>query len=1027
MASGGTGDSLPPCGEAGCELHGPDVEQQIRVDRLIRRDAARQQRRALSRLRDRVRRRYVLSPLTAAFIRSWQPLAALAAAALAFLLVLAPTPVFALGTGATGGTMTTQNFEADVVAGGNQLTITVAGGPIWVAAGATFDAERQNIINGLVSGGAEGSGWNAVVQAGLAVTDVVRSSDTVVTITLPAFATYDISASETVTVTVPATALDSGVALDNSPTFSVLAASAAVGGTLPGGANFEADILAGGGTINITLSNDRWVAAGGTFDAQRQNIIDGLVSGGAEGSGWNAVVRAGLAVTDVARLSDFLVRVTLPAFGTYDISANESITPAIPASAITSTGGLTGPSFNVLAATASVGGTLPAGLNFEADIIAGGGTIDITLSSDRWVAAGATFDAERQNIINGLVSAGGEANGWNAVVQAGLAVTDVARISDFLARVTLPAFGTYDISAAETVTLTIPAGAVTSLSGFAASPTFDIVTPFAATSGSIQGGANSEGDIVSGGGTVILTVGGDTWVAAGGTFDTERQNIIDGLVSGGAEGTGWNAVVQAGLAVTAVVRSSDTVVTITLPAFAGYDISAAETITATVPATALTSGVGQAAPPTFNVLAASAAVGGSIQGGANGEAVIVTGGGTIVLTLTNDAWAAAGGAFDAERQNIINGLVSGGAEGSGWNAVVQAGLAVTDVVRTSDTVVTITLPAFGAYNITADESISVTIPATARTSAGSLGATPAFPVTAAAPPPPPPPPPPAPPADEETEETEEAPALIADGSYPATETVEPTAATALPGESLQLSSSSPDGSLLTVTVEGIEAVGGFMVQAAAAVDPSSLESVAPAPLGALIVAAFVVDGTSPPSAASPLIVDIQLAESAMSPLAHPDELFAAVWESGGWRVLDADIGEGAGFAARLTSRHEAFGLFAVLWSPISIGGDVDAGGDLRHVSLGSLARPQAVIRTFGDVGCSVRVIATPNDQSSSGWDIYVHEAPTFVNNGYPVVLLGSVDLWVRCDPRGATGGTAQSRTLSSSGRRRERRAPASRS
>ena len=711
MASGGTGDSLPPCGEAGCELHGRDVEQQIRVDRLIRRDAARQQRRALSRLRDRVRRRYVLSPLTAAFIRSWQPLAALAAAALAFLLVLAPTPVFALGTGATGGTMTTQNFEADVVAGGNQLTITVAGGP---------------------------------------------------------------------------------------------------------------------------------------------------------------------------RLSDFLVRVTLPAFGTYDISANESITPAIPASAITSTGGLTGPSFNVLAATASVGGTLPAGLNFEADIIAGGGTIDITLSSDRWVAAGATFDAERQNIINGLVSAGGEANGWNAVVQAGLAVTDVARISDFLARVTLPAFGTYDISAAETVTLTIPAGAVTSLSGFAASPTFDIV---------------------SGGGTVILTVGGDTWVAAGGTFDTERQNIIDGLVSGGAEGTGWNAVVQAGLAVTAVVR-------------------------------------------------------------------------------------------------------------------------------TSDAVVTITLPAFGAYNITADESISVTIPATARTSAGSLGATPAFPVTAAAPPPPPPPPPPAPPADEETEEaqeTEEAPALIADGSYPATETVEPTAATALSGESLQLSSSSPDGSLLTVTVEGIEAVGGFMVQAAAAVDPSSLESVAPAPLGALIVAAFVVDGTSPPSAASPLIVDIQLAESAMSPLAHPDELFAAVWESGGWRVLDADIGEGAGFAARLTSRHEAFGLFAVLWSPISIGGDVDAGGDLRHVSLGSLARPQAVIRTFGDVGCSVRVIATPNDQSSSGWDIYVHEAPTFVNNGYPVVLLGSVDLWVRCDPRGATGGTAQSRTLSSSGRRRERRAPASRS
>ncbi len=43
-----------------------------------------------------------------------------------------------------------------------------------------------------------------------------------VTITLPAFVSYDITATETITVTVPATALvQSGSALVASPTFDV--------------------------------------------------------------------------------------------------------------------------------------------------------------------------------------------------------------------------------------------------------------------------------------------------------------------------------------------------------------------------------------------------------------------------------------------------------------------------------------------------------------------------------------------------------------------------------------------------------------------------------------------------------------------------------------------------------------------------------------------------------------------------------------------------------------------------------------
>jgi len=112
------------------------------------------------------------------------------------------------------------------------------------------------------------------------------------------------------------------------------------------------------------------------------------------------------------------------------------------------------------------------------------------------------------------------------------------------------------------------------------------------------------------------------------------------------------------------------------------------------------------------------------------EADIVTGGKTVIITLTGDTWVAAGATFDAERQNIINGLDSAQAEAAGWDAVVKATAAVTDVVRTSSTVVTITLEAFASYNVTATETITCTIPASALVSVLSLVATPTFTVTA---------------------------------------------------------------------------------------------------------------------------------------------------------------------------------------------------------------------------------------------------------------------------------------------------------
>jgi len=124
--------------------------------------------------------------------------------------------------------------------------------------------------------------------------------------------------------------------------------------------------------------------------------------------------------------------------------------------------------------------------------------------------------------------------------------------------------------------------------------------PQAPASAAISGTLSTEVGIQSGGQTIIITLDGDTWVAAGATFNAQRQNIIDGLLVGTAgSGTGggggrqfnqiagWNAVMRPAILVGEVVRTDNEIVTITLAAQTGYSIHEAEELTVTVPATAV--------------------------------------------------------------------------------------------------------------------------------------------------------------------------------------------------------------------------------------------------------------------------------------------------------------------------------------------------------------------------------------------------------------------------------------------------------
>jgi len=257
--------------------------------------------------------------------------------------------------------------------------------------------------------------------------------------------------------------------------------------------------------------------------------------------------------------------------------------------------------------------------------------------------------------------------------------------------------------------------------------TVTYAVPTAAVTGTI-GDGSSEQEVRDGGGTVILTLTDATWVADDGTFAGIRQDIIDGLDSAQSEAYGWNAEVRDKMAVGSVVRTSATIVTVTVAAgdVGDYRITSEETITATVPASSNSVAAALTATPTFAIstISETAATTGTLSDDGT-TAEVIAGGETVIITLTNTKWVADDGTFAGVRQDIIDGMVSGSSDTFGWNAI-RSSFAVGDVVRTSDTIATITLSAASTYAILATETITVTVPASAIVYGSAIASPPTF-------------------------------------------------------------------------------------------------------------------------------------------------------------------------------------------------------------------------------------------------------------------------------------------------------------
>ena len=151
-----------------------------------------------------------------------------------------------------------------------------------------------------------------------------------------------------------------------------------------------------------------------------------------------------------------------------------------------------------------------------------------------------------------------------------------------------------------------------------------------ATSAAITGTMTAsvdEADIVAGGKTIIITLTGDTFKAAGtgpigSTADT--QALIDGFDAASTPANGWDLEVRDKALTSEVVRTSDTVATWTVAAQAGYDVSSQEVITGTIPTDVLVTAAGAiTATPTFTI---DAVVSGFQVAWARGSNVMIQGG-----------------------------------------------------------------------------------------------------------------------------------------------------------------------------------------------------------------------------------------------------------------------------------------------------------------------------------------------------------------------------------------------------------------
>ncbi len=188
--------------------------------------------------------------------------------------------------------------------------------------------------------------------------------------------------------------------------------------------------------------------------------------------------------------------------------------------------------------------------------------------------------------------------------------------------------------------------------------------------------------------TIEITVSNDTFL----TVDLAKTALLNGLKGSSTE---FDAVIDAVALTDVVFTNDDTVATITISQFTSYFIAADDAIGLTIPAGALKSEASIVLTDSVRISNLLPLI--SITNQTYTEADIRTSSISFDITLDGDVWASS---LSADFKDRIDG------DGSAWDADIRPNLTIT---RLSASVVHVTIPQTGSFDISVDEDVTISI------------------------------------------------------------------------------------------------------------------------------------------------------------------------------------------------------------------------------------------------------------------------------------------------------------------------------
>lgn len=360
-----------------------------------------------------------------------------------------------------GGTVFPTVSETDIAAGGKTITISLDSAE-WVDNAVTD--KKTVLLGSLKASGTEASKWTSVMNK---VTFIEKVDSKTISIKLSE-AVYDILANQQITAVIPAELIKGAVAPAVSKDVINVAAESGVGiGLTVSGSSVtslsQKDIKAGTAKIIITLTGGGKFASDVDSSADKKNAVMAGLKATYNTSEWsNVIAKATMTLNSETKLTIALQAVN------YEPLGSEVISVTIPAK-VSSGYIIDGAVNDAVAATkitiysdisAALTGTLVSSPVTEADIVAGNGTLVITLTNGKWASDITSNATVSKALFDGLTVSPtvstNDTSSWKNKVLAILKSTDIKINSDTEIEIKLPAATGYAISADQNIVVNIP-------------------------------------------------------------------------------------------------------------------------------------------------------------------------------------------------------------------------------------------------------------------------------------------------------------------------------------------------------------------------------------------------------------------------------------------------------------------------------------------------------------------------------------------------------------------------------------------